>query len=85
MASKKSVKIKAVVLTPNAKDVNEVLKDEGKRITLLENVVQGFINQSMAIGEDSVTVKMSSKEIRDVTAASKDLQAMKRLNRGIND
>lgn len=75
-------------LTPDDLDsLKESLSSEGKRIGTLETMVSTFIRSKMEVAPDGKTVKltMSSKEIRDITAAQKDLFDMRRKNSGRQD
>ena len=68
-------------------DPKELLSNEQKRISLLDSAIASIIKEKIVVGADGkgMEVKLSSKEIRDLTAAQKDLNEMRRKNTGLGE
>lgn len=67
-------------------DATDLLTKEQKRITLLDTAIAGIISEKISIDAEGKTkVSLSSKEIRDLSAAQKDLNEMRRKNAGFGE
>lgn len=67
-------------------DATDLLSKEQKRITLLDTAIAGIISEKITVDSEGKTkVTLSSKEIRDLSAAQKDLNEMRRKNAGFGE
>jgi hypothetical protein len=66
-------------------DSSQVIKDEKARVSLLDNAIASILKDKIVMKDGGVSVNMTPKELRDITAAQKDLNEMRRKTFGFGE